>query len=76
MSHLISVSAEYKYICPSRTKFTTDIINILRDTMLTNRNIDGLMTFNTFGRTTLSYVFDHRIIDGGQSIFSLIENSC
>ena len=64
MSHLISVSAEYKYICPSQTKFTIDTINNLWENILCNRNIEGVRTFTSYNQTILFFIFENRIIDG------------
>ncbi|CCU75352.1 putative effector protein [Blumeria hordei DH14] len=45
MSHLISVSAVYKYICPSKTKFTTLEMGNLREKISSPRLVSILKIF-------------------------------
>ncbi|CCU76922.1 putative candidate secreted effector protein [Blumeria hordei DH14] len=64
MSHLISVSAEYKYVCPSKIKFTTARIDMLRNDISSGSITEGVLIITSSGLRVLTYIFDRKIIDG------------
>ncbi|CCU76924.1 putative candidate secreted effector protein [Blumeria hordei DH14] len=68
MSHLISVSAEYKYVCPSKTKFTTVDMGNLRERIKNQSLHEGVYIEKFQDVRSYTYTFDRKTIDGGHRV--------